>query len=165
MRIVLAVLAVSLLGIWAVGDVQQPVIVFWNVPGCIALLEVEPPEVDLGEGVPGDVLSGINHIRVRSNCSWCLMLEAQELETPPGHPNPFGIMERFEWRTEKVTPPWVENLQLTFTTFPSFHLSMGVARANRGGRAVIQVEYKLTIDEEDVPGFYNLHLLYTLTSP
>lgn len=168
------VIILPFFGFYAIADDNnnsQQVIVEWNVLGCFSDLEVEPSDVDLGSGVPGNILNGFTTAKVKSNCPWQMNQKLLGFIIPNGHPNLDGVRQRFFTNTIKVTPQhFIDNLQPSLVNFSSINSSIGVCQAKQAlssenQPAKCEIGYQYNINAEDVPGQYQAKILVTLSTP
>jgi len=153
-------------GVWAT-DVSESsqTMVSWNVSGCWIGLKIHK-NVDLGTITgPGQILESTsgNEVFVRTNCprGYGLAIQAADALTPAGFTG--NILADFEWKVVKATGN-VSEYQDTYTSFSDFGEVLKVGLSERPGVARFQMAYKYTSDDDDIPGEYNITLVYTATA-
>jgi len=163
-------LTVMLVGAWgllveAAGEKQEAANIAWLVEGCWLVLNVHP-EVDLGVasaevfltlGYLEDVTD--NPIVIITNCADWELQASLSWTPPPTYPADGDGLTDFHWWVISGSGPGLISYQGS-----EAHSGDGeVARGSGPGETLLLMGYRYDLDLNDVPGQYQVLILYTAT--
>ncbi|MBS3789111.1 hypothetical protein KGY79_13075 [Candidatus Bipolaricaulota bacterium] len=155
-----------------VGDpapVDDTTIVNWTIGGCWVDFSVHA-DVDLGVTTGTDeVLEETgNQMTVKTNCRG-VDVEVEAVEAGTSTPAGFtgNLLEDFEWRAETSSAVFtLDGSAGSYGNFTSFGSgsSQLVGSTPNAANFTFTTDYRYTTDFEDVPGNYQVELMYTVSA-
>ncbi|MFQ5795517.1 MAG: hypothetical protein ACE5JP_10775 [Candidatus Bipolaricaulia bacterium] len=106
-----------------------------------------------GGGSFGDLESLSNTVNVKSNPTWSLEIEATATSAPAGFTG--NLLADFQWRGGD---------QVAYTSFPALNTMMTVVASDTGNNVNVGMDYRYSVDIDDIPGSYSITLQYTASN-